>query len=217
MGTAIAATRLRCAKASARPKGSVWVGRGSRWANPFAAKITGGESGLATASRQLLVNDFRAWLLTECWVDTRSGKLARVGHSPAAGQPLDGHLGIPFDGRPSLDEIRTELAGRDLACHCHIGQPCHAELLIEIATGAYARGHVVTALALTQPDWDDHNEARTQAADTETAACTDGQSEAPAHFLRPGPLPVRHRFPDHVLEEYEADEGDPPWTPDDAA
>ena len=34
-----------------------------------------------------------------------------------------------------LDEadIRTELAGRDLACWCPLDQPCHADVLLEIA------------------------------------------------------------------------------------
>lgn len=30
-------------------------------------------------------------------------------------------------------EIRAELAGRDLACWCPLGQPCHADVLLEIA------------------------------------------------------------------------------------
>ena len=31
------------------------------------------------------------------------------------------------------DFIRNELGGRDLACWCAAGQPCHADVLIEIA------------------------------------------------------------------------------------
>lgn len=30
-------------------------------------------------------------------------------------------------------EIRRELAGRDLACWCPLDQPCHADVLLEIA------------------------------------------------------------------------------------
>lgn len=36
---------------------------------------------------------------------------------------------------PSDDEIRAELAGRDLACWCPLDQPCHADVLLEIANG----------------------------------------------------------------------------------
>ena len=31
------------------------------------------------------------------------------------------------------DRIRKELAGSDLACWCPLGQPCHADVLLEIA------------------------------------------------------------------------------------
>jgi hypothetical protein len=34
---------------------------------------------------------------------------------------------------PSDEQMRAELAGRDLLCHCPLGQPCHADVLIEIA------------------------------------------------------------------------------------
>ena len=36
-------------------------------------------------------------------------------------------------GYPSDEEIRAELAGRDLACWCPTDGPCHADVLLEIA------------------------------------------------------------------------------------
>lgn len=37
---------------------------------------------------------------------------------------------------------RRELAGRDLACWCPIGQPCHADVLLDVAsTGAFIERH----------------------------------------------------------------------------
>lgn len=38
--------------------------------------------------------------------------------------------------RPTLDEVRAELAGKDLACWCAPGAPCHGQVLIEIANAA---------------------------------------------------------------------------------
>lgn len=32
-----------------------------------------------------------------------------------------------------IDQIRDELRGKDLACWCAIGSPCHADILLEIA------------------------------------------------------------------------------------
>ena len=34
---------------------------------------------------------------------------------------------------PSVDEIRQELRGKNLACFCPPFQPCHADILLEIA------------------------------------------------------------------------------------
>jgi hypothetical protein len=33
----------------------------------------------------------------------------------------------------SLDDIRANLAGRDLACWCALDQPCHADVLLALA------------------------------------------------------------------------------------
>lgn len=35
-----------------------------------------------------------------------------------------------------LDAMRHELRGKDLACWCPLDQPCHADVLLEIANGA---------------------------------------------------------------------------------
>ena len=34
---------------------------------------------------------------------------------------------------PNKEIIRTELRGKNLACWCKIGEPCHADVLLEIA------------------------------------------------------------------------------------
>lgn len=39
---------------------------------------------------------------------------------------------------PSLETIRKELRGKNLACWCPIAGPCHADVLLEIANGAVA-------------------------------------------------------------------------------
>src|SRR5829696_3548144 len=33
----------------------------------------------------------------------------------------------------SVDDVRRELRGRDLACYCPLDQPCHADILLEFA------------------------------------------------------------------------------------
>ncbi|EUA64977.1 hypothetical protein I542_5155 [Mycobacteroides abscessus 1948] len=43
----------------------------------------------------------------------------------------DGGWGL--DGESVFDTIRRELRGHDLACWCPLDQPCHADVLLEIA------------------------------------------------------------------------------------
>jgi hypothetical protein len=40
-----------------------------------------------------------------------------------------------FAGRlpVTIDDVRRELAGRDLACYCALDVPCHADILLEVA------------------------------------------------------------------------------------
>lgn len=33
----------------------------------------------------------------------------------------------------TMDDVRRELAGKDLACWCPLGEPCHGDVLLEIA------------------------------------------------------------------------------------
>ena len=35
----------------------------------------------------------------------------------------------------TVDDVRRELAGRDLACWCRPDLPCHADVLLEVANG----------------------------------------------------------------------------------
>lgn len=42
-------------------------------------------------------------------------------------------LGQPDPAQETTPDARRELAGRDLACWCHPGDPCHADVLLELA------------------------------------------------------------------------------------
>jgi hypothetical protein len=112
------------------PEGAIYVGRPTRWGNPI--RITPERS-------------------------ERGGVMYRVHGSPMdiSGGPAYNDLDTARyfaakffewdllndrygDAYPSLDDIRRELAGKDLACWCLIDGPCHADFLLEIASGAYA-------------------------------------------------------------------------------
>jgi uncharacterized protein DUF4326 len=98
------------------PEGAVYVGRPSRWGNPYRwsayPSISHDFEGepyaiSASARRGFAVTDFRSAV----------------------------QYGIGSIDYPSREEIRRELAGRDLVCWCPKGQPCHADVLLELANG----------------------------------------------------------------------------------
>ncbi|WP_282847187.1 DUF4326 domain-containing protein [Microbacterium oxydans] len=111
------------------PPNTVKVSRRTKWANPFSARVRGGEDGQATMTREMFCDEYREWLTKETYLNRDvDGRWVQMSYSS-----YPSLLGIPYEGRPSLDEIRTALRGKDLACDCHMSQPCHADVLLEIA------------------------------------------------------------------------------------
>ena len=98
------------------PKDAVYVGRGTKWGNPYrvgdpSAYWMG--PGLFSLNRpdpvprmdaEHVVDIYRAGLVT-------------------------GHFAV------TPDDVRAELAGKDLACWCKETDPCHADVLLELANG----------------------------------------------------------------------------------
>lgn len=89
------------------PAGAVYVGRPSRWGNPFRV----GEP-------------YRYLSPTHGW---RMGVIASPVHAAT-------EFRIYLAARTDLhEEIRAELGGLDLACWCPLGQACHVDPLLEVA------------------------------------------------------------------------------------
>lgn len=114
-----------------KPEGAVSVARPSRWGNPWRIR------------RDVALD--KQWDIVERTADGEDVAVDHAG-SPtrARGVAVDLFLMLLTErpGRvpappsyPSLDEIRTELAGRDLMCWCPLDQPCHADVLLELANG----------------------------------------------------------------------------------
>lgn len=103
------------------PEGAVYVGRPSKWGNPFSLK--------ACKTRAKAVRLYRAWLsgtFTEKSIERIIGGDAEVPKQPMA---IFQYLLI----RGSLRNQLHELRGKDLMCWCPLDQPCHADVLLEIA------------------------------------------------------------------------------------
>ena len=120
--------QLRRTKGWRKPEGAVVVSRPSKWGNPFQVYF-------CACCKQWDVEDNNGvgYLIDH--------KYARENPSPT--QPkteavMDAvrlfHDDITCFGASdvTVDEIRAELAGKDLACWCPLG-PCHADVLLEIA------------------------------------------------------------------------------------
>lgn len=83
------------------PEGAVYVGRGTKWGNPFRV----GADFPTFAKQKIVAQD-----AVELYVS---------------------HL---YVRRPDLIKAaKTELRGKDLACWCKPGEPCHADVLLVIA------------------------------------------------------------------------------------
>lgn len=91
------------------PKNTVYVGRGTRWGNPF--KI---EQGVTTED---VVKKFTAYVLP--YMVTPD--------STAGGEFMVTKINIK--------DIQDHLRGKNLACWCRLDQPCHADILLTIANG----------------------------------------------------------------------------------
>ena len=85
------------------PDGAVYVGRPSRWANPYRVDDPRLPADDRYTREQVVELFWRSAL--DWWA--------------------------PW----FVEAVREELAGKDLACWCKIGDPCHADVLLELANG----------------------------------------------------------------------------------
>lgn len=87
------------AKGWRMPEGAIYVGRPTRWGNPWVV-----DPSLATRPA---TNQFRA-TAAEC-------------------------VRLYRDWVTGRDDLLAALRGHDLACWCPLDQPCHADVLLDLA------------------------------------------------------------------------------------
>lgn len=120
--------QLRRTKGWRKPEGAIVVSRPSRWGNPFAV----GE-GIVSWEGET-DGDPGEYGQRVCHGALNLGR----GLTAAEAVKLfrDGLVGSLNDSDPYYDDMRAalaELAGHDLACWCPLDQPCHADVLLELA------------------------------------------------------------------------------------
>ena len=115
------------------PENTISVTRPSVWGNPFfindgficfktsktgylpLKEVIGWDK---TSVMQIIIDAYRQWINGENWI-----------------KPFydwDKRYTGPQPNAPTLQEIKS-LKGKNLACFCPIGSPCHADVLLQIA------------------------------------------------------------------------------------
>ena len=131
-----------------KPDGAVYVGRGSKWGNPFvvgqaqvrAPGVDGAEweyegrlhktSGQSHAYvRYIDGKNVTTMHLVEDATAEQCVQMYR--EHIGLGEPE--HLASDISIHPYSPEELAELAGKDLMCWCPLDQPCHADVLLQIA------------------------------------------------------------------------------------
>lgn len=107
--------QLRRTKGWRKPEGAIVVARPTNWGNPFtiAGALESGFAATEDAARALCVDAFRSvvtlGLRSEWWFIYGAARI----------EWMRDHL--------------SHLRGHDLACWCPLDQPCHADVLLELA------------------------------------------------------------------------------------
>lgn len=101
------------------PENTIYVGRGSKWGNPYRVVPQ-----FKRGPFDVYLND---WFCGQS-TGMEAARLMAVNKFRTARENF--HHNIPDDAT-----IRAELAGKNLACWCPLDQPCHADVLLEMANG----------------------------------------------------------------------------------
>ena len=131
--------QMRRTKGWRKPEGAVYVGRPSRWGNPFHIVDGMGDClfeigregpcpSLSQEERDRMVRAeavrwYRHWLDGISMHQTEFSRWRSTNPTKPVTQRA------PY----TADDIRRELRGRDLVCWCPLDQPCHADVLLELA------------------------------------------------------------------------------------
>jgi hypothetical protein len=117
------------------PENTIYVGRGSKWGNPFQ---------VMTAPKGMV----GAYPMTDCRyavLDSRpeaprgNYKLFKTFHDAARYAVSQYRYEVLAKMRAKDPDVLQELAGRHLACWCTETNPCHGDVLLELANNLDAQ------------------------------------------------------------------------------
>jgi hypothetical protein len=105
------------------PEGAIYVGRPTKWGNPF--RVT------KKVNARKAISLYRLLVQNKISEATLNKALKSVGGKILDGQAL-GVFQLQIIGA-IMHKALPELRGKDLACWCKEGEPCHADVLLELA------------------------------------------------------------------------------------
>jgi hypothetical protein len=128
------------AKGWKMPPNTVSVTRPGKWGNPFDFRqsdccwlaLSYGCRGDRLGRQEASVRAFREWIEPV----EKGKKVVRVERGITFGNDEKSlQIGPRFivGPPPTIDAVRAELRGKNLACFCALDQPCHADVLLELA------------------------------------------------------------------------------------
>ena len=100
----------RRAKGWRMPTNAVYVGRPTKWGNPFVVGVDG--------TRAECLHLYRALAMGFLCISKEREHVERQQRAHRA-----------------MEAAKRELRGKDLACFCPLSSPCHADVLLELANG----------------------------------------------------------------------------------
>jgi hypothetical protein len=105
------------------PEGAVYVGRPTDWGNPWSVG-----------------DGYTATVQPACDPARNNGRVIGESDAEVSAFVLSPEQAVAlYEGAWLTDDMRKrardELSGKDLACWCPLDQPCHADVLLEIANG----------------------------------------------------------------------------------
>lgn len=126
------------AKGWRMPEDAIYVGRPGKWGNPFNfrsseycwAALSFGCRGDAAGRQEASVRAYRQWIDPPGDRRTMAIELQPALVKGDVSVPLGPQIKVGL--APSRQDLE-ELRGKDLACWCALDQPCHADVLLELA------------------------------------------------------------------------------------
>lgn len=127
--------QLRRTKGWRMPPNTVKVDRTTKWGNPFNFRavehcwtaLAYGEKGNPAGRQAASVKAYRDWMQTPAGMRIEGCGL----YAEKNGESIPVAVGPTVEAGTPPDP--SELRGKNLACWCKPGDPCHADVLLELA------------------------------------------------------------------------------------